>query len=132
MSHPRDQVKPTSFWNKVALTGQGWRNKINHFRSGEFKLDMLDLLLTRLKLWSLLVLPILGYLIGQVLQYLLSTKTNSRYESLLVHGITMIVVVATFNDILYNPASMSDLQSKALLLSIAYLFVFGCILGVIV
>lgn len=132
MSQEKEPVKTISFWNKASLISQTWKNQIRRLRASDYKIDMLDLLLTRLKLWSLLVLPILGYLIGQSLQYLLSTKTNSRYEALLVHGITMVFMIATFNDILYNPASMSDLQSKALLLTIAYLFVLGCVLGVIV
>lgn len=92
---------------------------------------MLEVVLMKLRLWSLLVLPATGFLFGQILQLILRTKDSCRTESLTVHAISMIFMIAMFNDILLNPEKMRDVKDKALFLCLAYLFVLGTVLGVI-
>lgn len=97
--------------------------------------DMLQLILVRLRMWSLLVLPLAGYIIGQILQYIFRTKVSSRYESLLVHGLTMVFMIATFNEILfstYPEQVVTEIKERALFVCLSYLFVLGTVLGVIV
>jgi hypothetical protein len=97
--------------------------------------DMLQLILVRLRMWSLLVLPLAGYIIGQILQYIFHTKVSCRYESLLVHGLTMVFMIATFNEILFSTHPeqvVTEIKERALFVCLSYLFVLGTVLGVIV
>lgn len=88
---------------------------------------MLELILLRLKFWSFAVLPAAGLVIGHILQFLLGTKHNPKYESLVVHVITTSLMMIIFAE----TSKFTDQKDQALFLSILYLFVLGVILGLI-
>ncbi len=93
---------------------------------------MIETLLLQLKFWSFLILPTAGFIIGHILQFLLGTKYNSKYESLVVHIITMTLMIVIFTDIMTEEhVRTQDSKDKALILSISYLFILGVVLGII-
>jgi len=112
---------------------------------------MLDVIIMRLKAWSLLVLPTIGFIIGQVLQLALCTKNNRPFEGLIIHLITVILIVIVSSDVIsttehavqiqteqtgdtqekHPPMVISGPRDKLLLLIISYLFILGVILGII-
>ena len=92
---------------------------------------MLEIILLRLKFWSFAVLPSAGFVIGHILQFLLGTKHNAKYESLVVHIITMALMIIIFTDMTSETSQFSQMKDKATFLSILYLFVLGVILGLI-
>lgn len=92
---------------------------------------MLEQILLRLKFWSFLALPSSGFFIGHILQFLLGTKHNAKYESLVVHIITMALMLVVFSDMTSETSQFSQMKDKATFLSILYLFILGVILGII-
>jgi len=92
---------------------------------------MLDIILLRLKLWSFIVLPATGFLLGQILQILLGSKHNPKFESIIVHIITVAMMTILFADISINSEFIKDIKDRTLFLAISYLFILGTILGLI-
>lgn len=92
---------------------------------------MLEQILFRLKFWSFVALPASGFFIGHILQFLLGTKYNAKYESLVVHVITMTLMMIIFTDLNSETSKFPEMKDKAAFLSILYLFVLGIILGII-
>ncbi len=92
---------------------------------------MIDVLIIRLKSWSLVALPILGFIVGHLLQWALGTKANRQFEGLIVHLVTVILLVFFCASILSNNESLKDSNEKIFCFGVSYLFVFGTILGLI-
>ena len=92
---------------------------------------MLDVLLLRLKLWSFIILPVAGFFIGQILQFALGTRHNSKYESIVIHLITVSLMTILFATVSLGSEKVTDVKDQVLFLSISYLFVLGVILGII-
>ncbi len=92
---------------------------------------MIDFILMKFKLWSFAILPTAGFLIGHLLQLLLGTKHNPKFESLFIHLITVTLMMVLFFDIMFGSESVKDPRDRALVLAISYTFVLGVILGII-
>lgn len=92
---------------------------------------MLDVVLLSLKLWSLAVLPLTGFIVGQLLQFGLGTHGNCKYESLVVHIVTVALIILVFMDITANSEFVKDFNERAFYFAVCYLFVLGVALGII-
>lgn len=92
---------------------------------------MIDVVLLSLRLWSFGVLPLAGFIIGQLLQFALGTRGNCKYESLVVHIITVALMILVFMDITANSEFVKDFNERAVYFSICYLFILGVALGII-
>lgn len=91
--------------------------------------SMIEPILLRLQMWSFWVLPLTGFVIGHLLQFLLGTKHNSKYESLVVHIITVAMMTIIFIE--STSGRVREDKDRVLFVSISYLFVLGVVLGVI-
>ena len=109
----------------------GWSDVIFFLEILDLLKDMIESLLMRLKLWSFLILPIIGFICGQVLQLGLGIKNNPKFEALLVHIITVALMLIIFSDLVVNPEIMKDQKDRVLFISISYLFVLSMVLGLI-
>ena len=92
---------------------------------------MIDLLIIRLKSWSLVALPILGFIIGHLLQWVLGTRANRQFEGIIIHLMTVILLVFISASIISNNENLKDSNEKIFCIGISYLFVLGTILGLI-
>lgn len=109
---------------------------------------MLDVIIMRLKAWSLLVLPTCGYLFGLLLKLALGTNQNRPFEGLIIHLITVILIVIISSDVISTTEYNSQVQhdpntektpsiaiagprDKLLFMIISYLFILGVVLGII-
>lgn len=92
---------------------------------------MIDLLIIRLKSWSLVALPILGFLVGHLLQYGLGTKSNRQFEGLIIHLTTIILMSFIFASVFSNQEHLKDSNERIFCIAVSYLFVLGVVLGMI-
>jgi len=92
---------------------------------------MIEQILLRLKLWSFLFLPLVGFFTGHLLQLCLGTKFNPKYESIVVHLLTVSSMAILFADVSMNSEVIKDIRDRTLFLSISYLFVLFLNLGLI-
>jgi hypothetical protein len=92
---------------------------------------MIDLLIIRLKSWSLVALPILGFLVGHLLQYGLGTKANRQFEGLVIHLITVILSVFISASVFSNNEHLKDANERIFCIGVSYLFVLGVVLGIV-
>ena len=96
------------------------------------KSPSVESIIVRMKSWSLIILPVFGFLIGQVLQLALGTKNNRQFESLIVHLITMILMVFISASVLSsNDKSFESGADRIFCIGVSYLFVLGVVLGII-
>lgn len=86
-----------------------------------------------LKLWSLLIFPGVGFLIGKILHLaiclFMGWLHHPSIEIWLSHLFTMIFLIGTLNNVIYTPQEGSDPRDKAFFICFNYLGLFGLILG---
>jgi hypothetical protein len=97
---------------------------------------MIDRILLRLKLWSFVVLPCAGFVTGQILQFSLNTRSNNKYESLVVYLVTttlMKILYEDFHAITDEKAEhkVEDNRDRRLFLNVSNLFIMFTVLGLI-
>lgn len=92
---------------------------------------MIDVLIIRLKSWSLVALPVLGFIVGHLLQWALGTKANRQFEAIIIHLITVILLVFISASVMSNNETLKDPNEKIFCIGVSYLFVLGTILGLI-
>lgn len=95
------------------------------------KVNIIESIINRLKLWTLLILPSFGFLIGHLIQYLFNTKENSKYASILVMLVMMIFMILVLNDVIMNENPNFNPKDRLLLTCICYLFVLGVVFGIV-
>lgn len=93
----------------------------------------IESLLRALKLWSLLVFPGIGFILGITIRIFLAAifgwNHTPSLEIWIAHMMTMAFMITTLNDNLYNSQAPEDPREKAFMLCFTYLGLFGCILG---
>lgn len=92
---------------------------------------MIDVLIIRLKSWSLVALPILGFLVGQLLQYGLGTRANRQFEGLIIHLVTVILIAFISASVFSNQEHLKESNERIFCIAVSYLFVLGVILGIV-
>lgn len=92
---------------------------------------MLETIILRLRLWSFIVLPVAGFVIGQILQIVLGTRHNPKFEAIFVHLVTVTLMIILFADVSTNNEKIVDVRDRNLFLSISYLFILGTIIGIL-
>jgi hypothetical protein len=90
---------------------------------------MFEDILLRYKVWCFALFPLVGYVIGFVLQLMLGTHHNQKYEGIMIHIITVILMSIIFIDIAFDNNILKDVKSKFLYIAVNYLFVLGVVLG---
>ena len=85
----------------------------------------------QLSLWSFLVLPVSGYVTGQIFKFMLGIREPSEYGALVVHIVTTSLFIIIFSDMLSDTSHVKTKNERVLFLSITYLFVLGVNLGLI-
>jgi len=86
----------------------------------------------RMKSYSLITLPVLGFIVGQFLQLALGTKHNRQFESLMVHLITVILLVFISASVFAsNNKAFENSADRIFCIGVSYLFVLGVVLGFI-
>lgn len=89
-------------------------------------------LVVKLRSYSLIILPIAGFLLGQLLQLALGTKNNRQFESLMVHLITVILLVFISASVFSSESeSLKTAADRVFCIGVSYLFVLGVVLGII-
>lgn len=96
---------------------------------------MIGALLLKLKAWSFIVLPVVGFLIGQIIQIALGTKHNRPFEGLVIHLNTVILIIILASDLLSTTEEKENVvrnpRDQLLFLMVSYLFILGVNLGII-
>lgn len=129
------------------LDEKGYSPILNSTDQFVANISIVKKILIKLKLWSLLVLPLCGFAIGKIIYYYFSSQHLWKYNALVVHGITMIFMIITLNDLIFNPITNTTnitnitittsittniVEEKILFVCISYLFVLGVIFGIII
>lgn len=92
----------------------------------------IESVIIRMKSYSLLVLPVGGFFVGQLLQLALGTRSNRQFESLMVHLITVILMVFISASILSSDnKAFQNGGDRIFCIGVSYLFVLGVVLGII-
>lgn len=92
---------------------------------------MFETILLRYKLWSFLIFPSSGFSLGFILELLLRTSRNAKYQSIVVHVLTVAVMAIIFIDTSLNEKTVTDIKSKLLYVALNYLFLLGMIFGLL-
>lgn len=106
---------------------------------------MIVSLLVKLKLKAFYILPISGFILGYLLQWLFSLRGRPKYESITVHLITSILWVFLFSDLYFNyirnensngnrltrSHKVDDFKDIGLYLILCYTFILACATGLI-
>jgi len=82
-------------------------------------------------MWSFLALPCAGFVTGQVLQFALNTRSNSKYESLVVYLVTTTLMKILYEDFNFITDKVEDTRDRRLFLNISHLYVMFTVLGLI-
>lgn len=90
-----------------------------------------EIVLLRLRLWSLLALPITGYLWGRISKWLFRSIMDSLMGPLLSHLVTMGFMIAVLNDMLLE-GRVRDPKETMVFIVLGYLFVLGVLAGLVV
>jgi hypothetical protein len=90
----------------------------------------MEVVLNRIGTWSIAVFPVFGFLVGQVIQLALGTKSNRQLESIVVHLITVIMLVFLSAYAIANENTKSP-TDKVIFVGVSYLFVLGTVFGII-
>ena len=97
---------------------------------------MIGVILLRLRAWSFIILPSVGFLIGQIMQIALGTKHNRPFEGLIIHLTTVILMIILAADLLSSAENddknvVKNPRDQLLFLMVSYLFILGVNLGII-
>ena len=86
-----------------------------------------------LKLWSLLIFPGAGFIVGRTMHFILCFTLGWNHhpstEIWLSHFFTMAFLIGTLNGVIYKPQESEDPKEKAFFICFNYLGLFGVILG---
>lgn len=95
------------------------------------KYKIIETILIQLRLWCFLVLPLSGYVLGQLLKFLLGIKEPSEFSALIVHIITTVSIFIIYSDLFSSQHELKNRSDKILFISVTYPFVLGINLGLI-
>lgn len=86
-----------------------------------------------LKLWSLLIFPGVGFLLGRLGRLIICLFSgwvhSAGIEIWLSHFFTMAFLIGTINNVVYDSQQNEDPKEKAFFICFTYLGLFGLILG---
>lgn len=95
--------------------------------------------ISRLRLWCLIVLPLVGFGFSNVVLKLLFAvifgwKHSSNVEIITSHLMTMAFMISTANELVFmnSQQHQTDSKEKAFFVCIAYLLLLGAMLGILV
>ena len=92
---------------------------------------MFEDVLLRYKIWSFAIFPGVGFAVGFVLQFLLGTGQNAKFEGLMIHILTAVLMTIVFIDIAFNANVLKSLKDKFLYVAVNYMFILGLVLGLL-
>lgn len=93
------------------------------------KVNFIQRLLLTFELWSLLMIPGLGYALGKFIQFILKTNIYPVCGILAAHLVTMIFMISTINELIYHSETKTS-QDKILLVCMSYILVLSCVVGI--
>lgn len=92
---------------------------------------MIEKILIQLRLWSFLILPLSGYLLGQCFKFFLRIREPSEFGALVVHIVTASLMFLIIADLFSDDTNIKNKHDRILFISITYLFILGVNLGLI-
>jgi hypothetical protein len=98
---------------------------------GDFKKSLAEQILLQLRLWSLLILPIVGFLIGRICRWMFNTWFVSLGGPVLAHLVTMIFMIAVLNDLVLG-GRVRDPKDTMIFIVFGYLSVLGILAGLVI
>jgi hypothetical protein len=97
-----------------------------------------SMVINKLKLWSLIVLPVTGYIISKIIiksmfSLIFGWNHSANFEIVTAHLMTMAFMISVTNELVFmqNREDHVDPKEKAFFVCISYLFLLGNMIGVL-
>lgn len=93
--------------------------------------SMIESVLLKLRMWSLLVLPIAGFVTGRIFRWIFNAWFLALGGPILSHLITMVFMIFVLNDLVVE-GRVRDPKDTMIFIVLGYLSVLGVLAGLVI